>query len=688
MNGSRHRSSRSVSVFSTIAIFIAIVSPLFFYSWTYVTNLSPKPDLRFVADGGSLYNSSTDGYLHGQLSFVTQPRPELLALADPYDHVLNNAYSLREASLYRGGYYLYFGPAPVLSLYVPFYLLTGQHLGDNTAVLLLGIGSYLLTVLMLFAVSKNLRHPSILSVCVCITAIGFNSFFGHFLRETHIFEVAIIAAISFLLASLYMFSLSISRDCGALPLQLSSGIFLGLAVASRYSYAVCAALLLSGLILITAYRHIYRPPKQILDPRGAIAVIAPCTLVISALLLHNFVRFGSAWEFGQAYQLTNVTIKNLTLMSWTYLQHNFTYYFLSFIRPDTLFPFFHESANSPLTDLERPGQGYHAVWNSIGVFNSPFLFFIIALPIAWIISGRFRKTVLASSSTASAIAICGITASANILVLLLFCGIVIRYVQDFMLPLLLISCISFLCIETLCEPRTTKRYCLQSLAIVLVAYGTVLNFGISLEGNYEIFRVHSNPKLYVKLQSAFEFVPQTFFSENNYGPIDIRLRFSQRDGGKGDPLVLSGTQQQSDLLSVFYPAKNMGQFVLFHDLGDGQGVRSAVFAIDPGKEYLVTVEMGSLYPRNYSFLAARGFDPTAKNRLRVKIDGQTVFDQNQIFYEGLPGDILIGQNRPVPASFRPGVFSPHFFNPMAFNNTFSGNILAHVRRPFLISSHD
>jgi hypothetical protein len=101
-----------------------------FYLWTAATgwrSLAPRRELgrKGDRDFAGFHNLLTEAFLAGQLHLTIPPDLRLLALPDPYDPVANAPYRLPEASLYRGKYYFYWGPAPVLLLFLPFRLLIG-----------------------------------------------------------------------------------------------------------------------------------------------------------------------------------------------------------------------------------------------------------------------------------------------------------------------------------------------------------------------------------------------------------------------------------------------------------------------------------------------------------------------------------------------------------------------------------
>jgi hypothetical protein len=60
----------------------------------------------------SHYAKLAEAFLHGQVSLLVKPSPQLLALPDPYDPYANIRYKIHDLSLYEGNYYLPWGPVP------------------------------------------------------------------------------------------------------------------------------------------------------------------------------------------------------------------------------------------------------------------------------------------------------------------------------------------------------------------------------------------------------------------------------------------------------------------------------------------------------------------------------------------------------------------------------------------------
>lgn len=75
------------------------------------------------------YVQQFDAFYKGQLHLDIEPNETLTALEDPYDYSLRHGsgtvYYQWDRAYYNGKYYSYFGVAPLLTFYVPFYWITG-----------------------------------------------------------------------------------------------------------------------------------------------------------------------------------------------------------------------------------------------------------------------------------------------------------------------------------------------------------------------------------------------------------------------------------------------------------------------------------------------------------------------------------------------------------------------------------
>jgi len=87
-----------------------------FYLWTATSSNRP---FHLRDTSREFYNQFTDSFVQGHVYLPTKPSPQLLALPNPYDPAANERFRLHDASLYQGRYYMYFGAAPALTLYLP-----------------------------------------------------------------------------------------------------------------------------------------------------------------------------------------------------------------------------------------------------------------------------------------------------------------------------------------------------------------------------------------------------------------------------------------------------------------------------------------------------------------------------------------------------------------------------------------
>src|SRR5262245_4432072 len=101
----------------------AMAVVVWFFHWTVAANsgFESWEDLDY-------FKLLVRGWKKGQLHMDKEPAPELLALADPYDPAQNGPYKLGDATLYKGKYYIYFGPSPALTLMLPYGLITGREM--------------------------------------------------------------------------------------------------------------------------------------------------------------------------------------------------------------------------------------------------------------------------------------------------------------------------------------------------------------------------------------------------------------------------------------------------------------------------------------------------------------------------------------------------------------------------------
>src|SRR4051812_19194704 len=81
---------------------------------------------RLITPDNGYFAMQAEGFRHGHLYMLHTPDPRLVALPNPYDPGSRNGIDyFWDASFFRGKYYMYFSPIPILFFYLPYRLIFG-----------------------------------------------------------------------------------------------------------------------------------------------------------------------------------------------------------------------------------------------------------------------------------------------------------------------------------------------------------------------------------------------------------------------------------------------------------------------------------------------------------------------------------------------------------------------------------
>jgi hypothetical protein len=267
--------------------FVAVI--VFYFTTAWVGG----PASNWRGQTPEYYALLTDAFLAGQTSLLVQPPAELLALPNPYDPIRNAEYRLHDASLYRGKYYLYFGPTPALVLFLPFKVLTGSHLPSRVAVALFCAGGFACSCALFFLLAKLEKWdiPAWFASAVVIS-LGTAPGVIFLLAHTSFYEVAIAAGYCFVMAGFLLAAYSLGQRRPRVSSLAGAGLCFGLAVGCRPNYAPFTMLM---VVLVTLW---IRSPKM-----PALAYVGPVVLCGVLLAVYNYARFQNPFEFGLRYQL-------------------------------------------------------------------------------------------------------------------------------------------------------------------------------------------------------------------------------------------------------------------------------------------------------------------------------------------------------------------------------------------------
>jgi putative flippase GtrA len=466
---------------------IAVVAVIgAFYFWTALTS---------VDSGRSFYSLLAQSFADGRLDLEVKPPKALLALPDPYDPVQNAPYQLHDASLYKGHYYLYFGPTPAAVLYLPLRVV-GVDVSDRIAAPLFAtVGLAAASALLLFLIARYLPRTPTGWRLVGVVALGLGNVVPFTLRRPAVYEVAITAGLCFLMIAALLLVTAVLRDRPSLWRLAAGSLAFGLAVGAR------ASLVLAAPLLLWAWWHALGPRRRWNRDallRTTAAAAAPLLACLLLLGLYNLARFGSLTELGARYQLAGVNLMRFSFFEPSRILPGTWFYLLD---PPTInldFPFFHLTPSYPGT-LPNP----FFVEPVAGVLaTTPLVAALIAAPaVAWRRLDRGDRELGGLLVVLVLIAL--LLPLAPVVTL---AGATMRYEVDFMSFLLIAAVLAWLWLADHLRRTAPARLAVLGLGTCAIVFCAIANLGFSITGYYDGLRT-AHPGTYAALDRFFGFVP-------------------------------------------------------------------------------------------------------------------------------------------------------------------------------------
>lgn len=432
------RPGRARRLLEVALVAAAMAAVLWFHHWTVAAN-NGFDDWKEL----DYFRSLVRGWRQGQLHMDIAPKPELLALPDPYDPTQNAAHKLGDATLYRGRYYLYFGAAPAATLMLPYTLLTGREMPMGAAVFVF-VGAAFLTASGLYLAIRRRYFPAsgLLMAPLGVLALGFGTHLLALAQRPMIWELPIAGGIAFTLLAIVGCYRAIHGGHPVLWMA-TAGLALGLAVGSRPTCLFAAPLLLAPIV--HAWRE-GRPGRTWW--RKTVAAALPLGLCGLAIMAHNYARFENPVEFGQNYQLSGAYEGKLTHFAARFLPHNLYVYFFQPLEWTWDFPFAHAEA----VELAMPTDGYMGTEEVAGIaVTFPFVWFALALPLGGL--GREPGERRALWIT---LACLGGYALPVVMLLLSYFSTCARYQADFAVAVGLLALAGMLALERWAQLRSAR----------------------------------------------------------------------------------------------------------------------------------------------------------------------------------------------------------------------------------------
>ncbi len=397
------------------------------------------------------YNMQAAAFRQGQLSLPLRPDPALLALPNPYDVAARQGLKVPlDLSLYKGKYYLYWGAAPALLLAIVKPLLPGQ-VSDAFLLFAFVYGTFLIEFLFI----RHLRErffPELPRWIVLLSLLvaGLINPTLWLLNRPKIYETAIAGGQFFFLAGLFSAVSAVDRPTPSGWRLALAGLFWSLAVGTRAVLLLPVAFM--ALMVAVWFQGLYSrsPLKSI---RGLIPLGAALLIGAIAFAWYNWARFGSISETGFSYALTGVdSQKHLHEMFLPgYAFQNLYNYLSNPFAVRGSFPYLFPLRGRLEGVVSWPVlPGFYFAQAVTGLlWAAPFALFAL-VPTAWLATKVFRKKPAGAPGldlqAASFQWIVTSLLGSFVLAfgfLLVFFWAAMRYAQDFMPALTLVSLLGF-----------------------------------------------------------------------------------------------------------------------------------------------------------------------------------------------------------------------------------------------------
>ena len=599
-----------------------------FYCWTATSSRVPF-DWR-LQETNDHFNLLTDGFLAGKLHLLVEPAPELLALKNPWDPVTNAPYRLLDATLYKGRYYLYFGPCPVVMLYLPWRLLTGAPIPPSLADVLLLTAGYVFSCLLLLLLLKasNVRPHWLLKGIAC-ASLGLAQISPMVLRRAAVYEVSLAASFCFFLGGMYFLARRLLKEDSSPALTLLAGALIALTPGCRPHFAVVAIVLWVIFVLHLVLSRHWRGRVLLRE-----IVLFSVPIGVSGLLLlwYNFARFGDPLEFGLKYVLSAREADFHASLSLDNLLPGLYYFLLLGIEFIGRFPYM---------KFYFPKAPFgHYDWLSPDYFQEQVagLFSLTPLYVAGVLAPLFlvwRKRW--ATPQISVVVAMLYTSAVTLLVCVCLTGWVsMRYSLDFA-PLFLLLSLFFL---LLLIERADSRWARSALIAFFAAgcaWGSLTSVALSING-YANALDEQNPRLFSRLATVFGQKPQSQRLVIDTLSIHGKMTFPNGLRDRVEVLLRSGGMDARNVIYLDFIGTN--EVKCRYDRFGMGGPSGPIVRIVPGRVYDLHVDYTN-----------------AERRLVVRLGDITMLDHPTEFYPTAREEVIVGRD-----GFG-GLFGAHRFAP-------------------------
>ncbi|MDR1941601.1 MAG: hypothetical protein LBQ47_04675, partial [Endomicrobium sp.] len=446
-----------------------------------------------------------DAFQKGQAHLDIAPDPKLLALENQYSQGARNqagAVDLHDYAFYKNKYYVYFGVAPVVFIYYPYYWITGSLPPENVTTFIMSLAC----IFFIFGAFSQLvktfcKKVNLMLFSFVYLAIAFGSLLFMLQANAYRYEIAHLGGYIFFAASI-MFAFKAynkiepfglksfgERIKVMILLAFAGTSFACIGITRPNVYLTAFAFLLPVAIKILLNKNLSGKFKI----QNAVSFLLPCLAVFCMIFYYNRARFESIFEFGAIYNLSGIVIREFDFTMLFNLPRAIFYYFFDMPDFTPVFPYL----NGAIHAYNNSGAAFYGDRNA-GIMLIPLIW---ALLLWWKANPKYSKNDSLIKATAVS-AFAGVCA--NLIVLYGLAGALLRYTCDVRLCLLFISGLFMLNTYNNIKQAYAKRLFYKifiAMCFISIFAGFCLIFG----GTYKMWDLirELSPKAYAALFNLF-----------------------------------------------------------------------------------------------------------------------------------------------------------------------------------------
>ena len=461
--------ARRVAVIICLALCIMTLLP---YLLTSNAKIATRYPLSLPVENYDAYIQQCDAFLKGQLYIDVEPGEDLLSLENPYERSQrddNDIFCLWDRALYDGKYYSYFGIAPIITVYMPVYLLT-HYL--PYAITVCTVLAFVGMIGVYFALKSMLRYfgidPPFHLFITALVCCEMCSLLPMLMSSADMYYVASTSAVCNLALFFAFFFSGMNREPGIKRniLFIFAALAFVLMIMSRPGPALFGIILVPSLISL-----FFGKGLSVYEKVSSLACLAmPLILGGLAVGIFNYLRFDSPFEFGATYQLTVADVSTYRLRK-ELLFPCIAFYFLQM-------PVFREEFPFISLDLYRLHTGVPYLYTTYTIGTLPFLSNLGILGLSGVLAKPRKKHLVQKTTYITAFVSVFLMAFADICL----GGVNIRYFADISFVMILFTSLILLEIPAFfAGSKKPVRAIVQTIIFILLAASSVLGFLLIFE---------------------------------------------------------------------------------------------------------------------------------------------------------------------------------------------------------------